>query len=133
MRLYGRCSLNKKSSEIIGNHRKISQAQALRDAGYSEAYADHPHQFRQTKAGQELIRNIDAEIKELWKGNQGTRQIKMVRNGKEVNQGTGLSGSRSQAAGAFQGSRPESETGKAEPVAGRSGYKRLQGLNENKI
>ena len=59
---------------MVGNGRKrSSQGKALRDAGYSKAYANQPQKFRKTKAGQNLIKNIDTEIDELWKRAEATR------------------------------------------------------------
>jgi len=43
----------KAKKNILENPR--SQRKALKDAGYSQAYADHPAEFNATQAGQDLI------------------------------------------------------------------------------
>lgn len=50
----------KAKKNIIENH--STQGQALKDAGYSDAYASNPHEFNNTQAGQDLLEVIDAEV-----------------------------------------------------------------------
>ena len=51
--------------KLVENGR--SQRQALKEAGYSDAYANQPGKFRKTKAGQEVIKFINDHCKKIEK------------------------------------------------------------------
>ena len=56
---------------ILENNGNVSKS--LREAGYSDAYAKNPQQFRLTKAGQELIAWIDKECMQIRTAMKRTR------------------------------------------------------------